>query len=163
MALAQTELQPREVQLVRGIRNDLQDLTMYVEELDNILEGRPAGVPAVARRPLNPSFDNCKCGWGRAVWEENLARETDHGQAHSYASIENGQRLHESLLGLEGPDPLGAVVDLLSHLHDSCVPHDRGFDGIVAQHNWRDPVAMVDVALTIDMVWNGFMRSARLS
>jgi hypothetical protein len=70
-------------------------------------------VPIRPSVPLNPSFDECGCAWGRFKWERGLDAETDHGDIFSFGSIDSGQRLHETLLDLDGPSPLAAITELL--------------------------------------------------
>jgi predicted DNA-binding transcriptional regulator AlpA len=50
--------------------------------------------------PLNPSFDECGCAWGRKEWERGLEHETDHGGIFSFGNMSNGERLHETLPNL---------------------------------------------------------------
>jgi hypothetical protein len=108
-------------------------------------------------RGLNPSFDDCKCRWGRSEWERGLeveARPTVNREP-MYYSIENGERLHGLLMDLDGDNPLDAVINLLVHAADEATPFDWEFAEVVAQHNWRDPVTMAEFGRYFGEVFDG--------
>jgi hypothetical protein len=111
--------------------------------------------------PFNPPFDECGCAWGQKVWEKELERETNSHTIFSYSSLANGERLHDTLLALNGPNPLAAITELLIHIHDEPIPRDLDIANVFAQHNWRDPVVMHDLALELDRVWESVIEKER--
>ncbi len=114
-------------------------------------------------KPLNPSFDDCGCAWGRKVWEDELQREKDHNGPFSYGSMTMGERLHDTMLDLDGPRPLATITELLVHIHDYSTPRKLCIADVFAQHNWRDPVTMHDLALELDRVWEKSLKLERLA
>ena len=58
------------------------------------------------------------------------------------------------LLAIGGDHPVQAIADFLCELRDCVVPMDYGIASLVMQHNWPDPVAVSDLAETIDLTWN---------
>ena len=109
---------------------------------------------------LNPTWEDCPCGWGRAAWEEGLARQErmkeldpscdPYKYGVGYEPIEWGEIAHDNLLGLEGPHPWQAFTSLTAWLMDCTVPNDRDLTVIFAQHNWRDPVGITDLAFWLE-------------
>jgi hypothetical protein len=121
--------------------------------LDSGLRGWGVTVKIPTGRGLNPSFDDCKCHWGRQEWAEGVKDEEQREDAdrkagksrdRMYYSLENGERLHGLLMDLDGPNPLEAVINLLVHAVDEPTPWDYEFEIVVGQHNWRDPVTMAE-------------------
>jgi hypothetical protein len=117
--------------------------------LDSGLQGWGVKVNIPHARALNPSFDDCKCYWGRRSWEVGLEDEAKLSTSREpmYYSIENGERLHGLLMDLDGDNPLDGVSNLLVHAADEPTPFDWEFASVVAQHNWRDPVTMADFGM----------------
>jgi hypothetical protein len=136
------------------------------ERLCESLEAGMAEAVSPASRVTNPGFDDCRCSWGRAAWEQELESEVRLNESRpkgewsvrGYSDMQNGEILHSYLLDLDGPHPLEAVDNLLTHFHDSCVPHDYGFETLVAQHNWRDPVEMRSFANVLDVIWDDMLK-----
>jgi hypothetical protein len=134
---------------------------------DSSLRGFPVtvSIPAATSK-LNPGFDDCRCSWGRAAWEQELESEARLNESRpkgewsvrGYSDMQNGEILHSYLLDLDGPQPLEAIENLLTHFHDSCTPHDHGLETLVAQHNWRDPVGMRDLANAVDVIWDDLLK-----
>ena len=114
-----------------------------------------------AAASLNPSFDDCGCAWGRKVWEEELDRETDHDGLFSFRNMTSGERLHGILLDLNGSDPLAAITELLIHIQDEPTPRNLSLSDVFAQHNWRDPVVVHDLALELDRIWERVIEKER--
>ena len=117
----------------------------------------------VGTSPLNPSFDDCLCGWGRAEFENGVSFEErwvaegtktpdSWNWGVRFYDIDNGARLHEMLLGLDGPRPLEALDELLVHMDDSHIPSQPRIEQIFAQHNWSDPVGAQHLSQTLETV-----------
>ena len=154
---------PLSVECICDLGN-AQTLKEAAEEIHSLaLEVR--ALKQGASKALNPSFDECACAWGRKVWEDELAREssreTDGNPPFSYHSIVSGERLHDTLLALNGPNPLAAMNELLIHIHDEPIPRDLDIADVFAQHNWRDPIVMHDLAKELDRVWESVIEQER--
>jgi len=118
-------------------------------ELDELIGERMAdALDAGARswRPsANPSFDECRC---------TTAGYRDHPRA------EDARRIHELILGLDGPLPLTAMDELLSELGEGILFEQRcggflngeTFESFFAQHNWSDPVASERLGQSLDIL-----------
>ncbi len=124
------------------------------------LRGWEVTVNVPAAQPTNPSFDECRCGWGREEWQlgidsEKSWAETGNAPEHlswgiGYGNVDAGRSLHAYLLDLEGDRPLDAINELLSHISNSFIPLDPELKEVFAQHNWVDPIRAQRLAGTLE-------------
>ena len=103
-------------------------------------------------------FDDCRCGWGRAAWEQGhqIDQNVKRVLPADYGPFEDGEELHSLLMSLDsGVEPYGAIAEMIrTMLDDDIMPRRHGpdFGTLFAQHNWRDPVGMTALAVVLDNV-----------
>lgn len=107
---------------------------MFPLELDNLETGvarDPGEGPGGARMSdLNPTWEDCGCGWGRRAWTEGLEmqerveRPGRFMYGIGYDSLDHGEMMHDMLLGLDGPHLWPSFVRLMARLQDCIVPAD---------------------------------------